>query len=82
MARNVYGFEAVNRYMENCNTVIDIDVIEGCLLDTFILYHENGVEEVFEETYLNEWSSGYTRHIYRKGLPRRFQQAINNQYGI
>ena len=82
MARNTktYSFEAVNHYMENCTTIIDISVIEGCLLDTFILYHENGIEEVFEETYLNEWSSGYARHIYRKGLPKRFVTALENQY--
>ena len=82
MAKNskVYAYDTVNRYMENCDTIIDIDVIAGCLLDTFILYHESGVEEVFEEAYLNEWSSGYVRHIYRKGLPKRFQVALEEQY--
>ena len=84
MAKNtkIFSYEAVTRYMENCNTIVDIDVIEGCLLDTFVLYHESGIEEVFEEAYLNEWSSGYARHIYRKGLPKRFITAINEQYKI
>lgn len=78
MARNtrLYGLEPVTKYIRECDTVADMDVIEGCLLDTYILYHECGVIEIFEETYLNEWSSAYTRHIYRKGLPKRWVNAL------
>lgn len=56
-----------------------IDVIEGSLIDTYILYHDNGVIEVWEETYLNEWSSAYIRHIYKAGLPARFEEALEEQ---
>lgn len=84
MARNTkrYSYDSVAHYMENCDTVIDVDIIDGCLLDTFIVYHDSGVIEVFEEAYLNEWSSAYARHIYRAGLPSRFVTALNNQYAI
>ena len=56
-----------------------IDVIEGTLIDTYILYHDGGITEVWEETYLNEWSGAYVRHIYRKGLPARFIEALEAQ---
>lgn len=81
MARNTrrYGWDTVNRYIRECDTITGIDTIEGCLIDTYILYHECGVIEVFEETYLNEWSSAYVRHIYRKGLPRRFRDALERE---
>lgn len=84
MAKNTrkYSYETVAHYMGNCATIIDVDIIDGCLLDTLVAYHDNGIVEVFEETYLNEWSSAYARHIYRKGLPSRFITALNNQYAM
>lgn len=66
--------------MEYVNTVCaDLDVIEGSLIDTYILYHDGGITEVWEETYLNEWSSAYVRHIYKAGLPARFVRMIEEQ---
>lgn len=81
MARNInkYGHDTVDEYISRCNTITGIDVIEGSLLDTYILYHECGITEVFEEVYLNEWSSAYIRHIYRKRLPKRFTEALRSQ---
>lgn len=81
MARNtrLYGLDTVEEYIRKCDTVYGIDILQGCLIDTYILYHENGVIEVFEEKYLNEWSSAYIRHIYRKGLPKRFTEALEEQ---
>jgi len=81
MAKNtrLYGLDTVDNYIENCGTICDMETIYGGLIDTYILYHECGVIEVFEETYLNEWSSAYVRHIYRKGLPKRFKQALEEQ---
>ena len=78
MGRNVnrYGLDTVEDYIRNCKTICDIDVIRGCLIDTYICYHDFDVIEVFEETYLNEWSSCYVRHIYRKGLPKRFRDML------
>jgi hypothetical protein len=81
MARNtkLYGLDTVEEYIRKCETICDMDILDGCLIDTYILYHDSGVIEVFEETYLNEWSSAYVRHIYRKGLPKRFIEALEEQ---
>lgn len=78
MARNtrLYGLAPVENYIRECDTVADMDVIEGGLLDTYVLYHDCGIIEIFEEVYLNEWSSAYARHIYRKGLPKRWVNAL------
>ena len=83
MARNkrIYDPMAVYEYI---NTITDdhpemLDIIEGSLIDTYILYHDGGVTEVWEETYFNEWSSAYVRHIYRAGLPARFTEALESQ---
>lgn len=83
MARNIklYGYDAVTTYIGQCPTIYGVDTIPGCLLDTYVLYHECGVIEVFEETYLNEWSSAYVRHIYRKGLPKRLVKALETSRG-
>lgn len=85
MARNtnLYSLASVDAYIENCESVIGMDIIEGGLIDTMILYHECGAIEVFEERYLNEWSSAYVRHIYRSGkLPKRFIEALEAQEDI
>lgn len=84
MARNtkLYGLKAVEDYIDknyDFENIVDIDVLEGGLIDTYILYHGCGIVEVFEETYLNEWSSAYVRHIYRKGLPKRFVEALEER---
>ena len=81
MARNtrIYGPEAVEKYITEQGLWDSLEIITGCLLDTYIIYHGNNVIEVLEEKYLNEWSSAYIRHIYRKGLPARFEQALREQ---
>lgn len=73
-----YGYHTVMAYIED---LVDpcIDIIEGSLLDTYIIYHSEDLIEVFEETYVNAWSSDYTRHIYKKGLPARFIKALEEQ---
>ena len=76
---NLYGLDVVENYIRECDTIMDMDIIEGALIDTYILYHDCGVIEVFEDKYLNEWSSAYIRHIYRKGLPKRFTEALEEQ---
>ena len=83
MAKNIkrYTLEAVNNYMAGLGEIA-LDVIEGCLLDNYIIYHDGGIIEVFEEKYLNEWSSCYIRHIYRKGLPKRFVDMLEEQYAL
>lgn len=76
--QKLYDPKAVWDYIRTVGET-DLDVIEGSLIDTYILYHDGGVTEVWEETYLNEWSSAYIRHIYRKGLPARFIEALEAQ---
>ena len=56
-----------------------MDIIEGTLIDTYIIYHSENLIEVFEETYETSQSSVYVRHIYRKGLPKRFTKALEEQ---
>lgn len=75
----LYTLDAVNKYMESLGEVA-LDVIEGTLLDDLIIYHAPDCIEVFEAVYLNEWSSAYARHIYRKGLPKRWLDALDEQY--
>lgn len=74
--KKLYGLEAVISYTHTIDPDTPIDWLEGTLLDTMIIYHAEDLIEVFEETYLNEWSSAYQRHIYRKGLPKRFADAV------
>lgn len=73
-----YAYSAVMGYVNNfVDGGGEIDILEGCLLDTYILYHDSGVIEVWEEAYVNEWNSAYVRHIYRSGkLPSRFEVAL------
>ena len=74
--QKLYDVKSVWEYIKQYEYM---DVIEGSLIDTYILYHDGGITEVWEETYLNEWSSAYVRHIYRKGLPARFIEALEAQ---
>ena len=78
MNKRIYTAAAVEKYLSDNDLFID-DIIDGCLLDTLIIYHDNGITEIFEEIALNEWSSGYARHIYRKGMPGRFTEALEKQ---
>lgn len=82
MAKNtkLYSMEAVDNYMESCGLWDIAEVIEGCLLDNIIIWHDGGIVEVFEEQYLNCWSSAYVRHVYRKGLPARWERALEEEY--
>lgn len=82
MGRNVnrYGLDTVEEYMDK-NGYWDIaEVIEGVLLDNIIIWHDSGIVEVFEEVYQNCWSSAYIRHIYRKGLPKKWERALEEEY--
>lgn len=72
-----YDPKSVWEYVNQINA--EMDILEGSLIDTYILYHDGGVIEVWEETYLNEWSSAYIRHIYKAGLPARFEEALEAQ---
>lgn len=78
MGKRIYTATAVDKYLNDNGLFVD-EIIDGCLLDTLIIYHDNGITEIFEETYINEWSSGYARHIYRKGMPKRFIEALEKQ---
>lgn len=77
--KNLYSYNAFIKYFTSLEN-IDSDVIEGCLIDTVIIYHSSGTIEVFEETALNTWQSAYARHIYKSGkLPKRFKAALEEQ---
>lgn len=82
MGRNVYryGLDTVEEYMDKNGYWNIAETIEGCLLDNIIIWHDGGIVEVFEEEYLNEWSSCYIRHIYRKGLPKKWERALEEEY--
>lgn len=71
--QKLYDVKAVWDYITQFE---DMDVIEGCLIDTYVIYHDGGVVEIWEETPLNEWSSAYVRHVYKKGLPQRWETAL------
>lgn len=75
----LYDPAAVDEYIAkalNSGDVYDEDVIPGGLIDTYILYYYGDIIEVFEETYINCYSSAYKRHIYRKGLPKRYIEEL------
>ena len=76
--RKKYEPQSVWDYIEQIADKVSIDIIEGSLIDTYILYHAENLIEVFEETYQNCWSSVYIRHIYKK-LPARFEKALEDQ---
>lgn len=78
--RRLYSMDTVDNYMESCGLWDIAEVIEGCLLDNIIIWHDGGVVEVFEEQYLNCWSSAYVRHVYHKGLPARWERALEEEY--
>ncbi len=80
MARKTYRPRDVWEYMDEGNKWNYSEVIEGVLIDTIIVYHSDDCIEVWEDTYINPWCSEYTRHIYRKGLPKRWQKALEEEY--
>lgn len=77
--RKLYSRDSVERYITKNRLWDSVEIIEGCLIDSYVIYHES-VIETFEESYINEWSSGLERHIYREGLPKRISDAINAMY--
>lgn len=73
MAKNskLYGYKAVEKYLDGLyasGNEVDYYIIEGVLVDSYIINHGHCIE-VFKETYINAWESGLTRHIYRKKVP-------------
>ena len=79
--RKVYKPSVVWDYIAGlCEEGEAIDTIEGVLTDSYIVYHSPEFIEVWEEVALNEWSSGYHRHVYRKGLPRKWVEAIEEYF--
>ena len=68
-----YNPQAVWDYVEEHND-LPIDILDGSLIDTYIIYHPT-FTEVFEEVFETCWSSAYIRHIYKK-LPQRFIKAL------
>jgi hypothetical protein len=54
------SLEAVNDLLNGDNVEL-LEVLEGSLLDNYLIYcHNNGNLVLCTETYLNEWSSCYT----------------------
>lgn len=78
--KKLYSLAAVETYINSLADSADIDIIPGALIDTYVIHHDNGTTEIFEETYLNCWSSAYARHIYKKRIPNRFINALNENY--
>ena len=65
----LYSLSAVENYIRTLENV-DITCLEGCLLDTFFINHGNAIEWL-EVVPLNEWSSAYKRHVYKKRVPKK-----------
>lgn len=76
----IYDYKVVEDYISKIDMWESTEIIEGVLVDTYIIFHPNNVVEVFEETYLNCWSSGLTRHIYKNGLPKKWAVALEEEY--
>lgn len=72
-----YTLAAVENYI---STLADREILEipGALLDTYIINHGN-IIEILEVKALNSWSSAYTRHIYRKRVPKRFIEWLERE---
>ena len=72
-----YTLAAVENYI---STLADREILEipGTLLDTYIINHGH-IIEILEVKGLNEWSSAYTRHIYRKRVPKRFIEWLERE---
>lgn len=71
----MYSLEAVEKYLSQLNSP-DLYTLPGTLLDSYIIYHGFAIE-IIEAIYINSWSSAYTRHIYRKRIPKRIFGWIN-----
>lgn len=69
----LYSIAAVDDYLAKQD--VGINIIRGCLCDTYVLYHPDAVE-VFRERPMNQWSSAYSRHIYRKRIPKEFMDFV------
>lgn len=78
----LYSLTALQDYLKKVETVTDMEIIEGCLLDNYILWHGEDIIEIFEEVATTCWTSGYARHIYRKGLPKKWLAILeeNEEY--
>lgn len=75
----LYSLDAVETYLAKLDhgDGIQLDVIEGTLLDTIIIWHGGETYEVFEEVAVNSWNSAYARHVYRHGLPQEWIDALD-----
>ena len=73
----LYTWAAVEHYL---STLADREILEipGTLLDTYIINHGYAIE-ILEVKVLNSWSSAYTRHIYRKRVPKRLIEWIDGE---
>lgn len=77
-----YSLAELDAYMQKGNKYDYSEVIEGCLIDTVIIYHNEHNIEVWKETYVNPWCSKYTRHFYHNGLPQMYIDALEEQYAM
>lgn len=75
--QTVYTLEAVYNYLDKLPETAEIFQIPGSLADHFIIFHGFAVE-VFNEKYINPWSSGIVRHIYRERIPGSVYEFIEN----
>lgn len=66
----------IDRYISSCG---DCYVIDGCLLDNYILVGDGLKTIVIKEMYLNEWSSINTVRTYNK-TPKKYEKVVDLLY--
>ena len=67
----------IQRYIEAGGDAVCID--EGTLGLGTVLLINNGLELkefVIQEYYINEWSSGHKVYSFNKGLPKKWERAL------
>ena len=64
--------QLIDRYVSSGG---DCYVIDGCLLDNYILFSEKLKTIIIKEQYLNEWSSINTIRTYNN-TPKKYEKVI------
>lgn len=71
----LYNPEAVSNYLHNLPEEKGVFEVVGNLIDNYFVFHEHAVE-VFLEKATTTWNSAYTRHIYKKRIPKKIFDCI------
>lgn len=64
-----YDCKAVENYISNLNVNDEMLAVPEALIDTYFINHGNTIE-IFKVRALDTWQSVYTRHIFKKRVPK------------